>query len=226
MESLENAESCTNCKGSLARGAITYYSDGAITQVLCDTCDKVRATKQYQSTQRLHTHFILDASSDLYDDIKGFRHFGISAQELLPKVEKYLEELRSKGNEEKILKVQVYISNLKIQIKTKEFESKVWFDGLQKQIRAAKVKGVSAKPWRRDKFVVLTYSIAGRTMITIEDKESSVTLITDETSSESCMGWQGVDATEENALRLIDQAISMWQTGKLKFKDDKKVGII
>ena len=110
----------------------------------------------------------------------------------------------------------------------KEFEKEVWFKGLQKKVIDSRVKEVSAHPGIFSNFCVLTYTMAGRTMITIQDDNNSVSFVADETSSDSRTGFQGIDATEEQALSLIQMAIELYhnQGGtRLIFKEDNKVSM-
>jgi len=65
--------------------------------------------------------------------------------------------------------------------------------------------------------------MAGRTIITIEDDKSSVSMICIEDSDEPTMGDKGIDATEKQAMHLIDLTIELFESGHLKFKEDTDV---
>jgi hypothetical protein len=128
--------------------------------------------------------------------------------------------------EEVRLQLEIRCSFQKIHAKIKEFEQRVWFKGLQETIRRSKCKGVSATDTPFAGFHVLTYTMCGRTIITVEDKQSSVSMICLDDSSESTMGDRGIDATEEQAIHLINLAIELYESGHLKFKDDKEVSYL
>lgn len=109
-----------------------------------------------------------------------------------------------------------------IQEKVKRFQADVWFCGMQKTVNDSTFSGMSFKC---NNLTVLSFCCAGRCMITIEDKESSVTLITDPTTSRGCMGLQGINATREQALNLLQAAIVAHKRG-CKLEDDRKVGLM
>ena len=129
--------------------------------------------------------------------------------------------------EELKVRVEVQLASLAIQEKIKEFEKRVWFGGLQEQVHAAKYKGYSAKLKTHNYLNVLTWTGIGRTMITIEDKDNSVSMVTEDgLNKESRMGMQGVGGKVNDILDLIDLAISLYENKTLEFKDDKEVSII
>ncbi len=107
--------------------------------------------------------------------------------------------------------------------KCKEFEANVWFAGLQEFLAKATKKGVSAK---LNNFSVLTYCIAGRSMITIEDDKGSITFLTEEDSKESRMGLHGMASTSEHAHALVNAAIEYWKSGELIFLEDSNISMI
>lgn len=103
----------------------------------------------------------------------------------------------------------------------KVFERDVWFMGLQEIVRAARVRGMS---FSTETHKVLTYTMAGRAMITISNEaQNSVTLITEEDAISPRMG-MGIEATEAEATQLISAAIEAWKSG-LRPESDKEVHI-
>lgn len=92
----------------------------------------------------------------------------------------------------------------------KLFEERVWFGGLQAENRECHTKGMSMV---HDGMSLLVFSMAGRTMITIQDDDGDVTLIADETSGEPTMGLQGVHGTESKAAELMGRAEAAWVSG-------------
>lgn len=114
-------------------------------------------------------------------------------------------------------------ANERISSVVKKFESAVWFNGLQEIARKSKYKGNS---YKCDDFEMLIYTMAGRAMITIENKIASVTMITAEDEPDPCMGLQGIQATEADATMLIEMACEKWPEYRKKIKPNKNVSII
>lgn len=105
-----------------------------------------------------------------------------------------------------------------------DYQTKVWFGGLQKFVRAASVKGHSAEA---PGLKVMSYCMAGRAMQTLTlPNESSITLITAEEGDERRMGISGIEATEEDAILALQTAISAWEDGRIKLVDDREVSLL
>lgn len=208
---LKDATNCTRCRASLERGCQYVWVDHVLTDSICHKCGNKEDLAQYLRTgKRLRSFFTTSNMLTLYHtEIKKSWDF---------QNRDFLEELR--------VRIEAQQSVDRIHDKIKEFESTVWFGGLQDIIRKSKVSGVSARSPNFNDFKVLTYCSCARTMFTFSDKDSDVTAITEEDSDEHRMGMQGIDATESEAIRLINLAISLWKDGALKFKADKKVSII
>jgi hypothetical protein len=203
---------CDTCKASLERGYCYRYEDDNLVGAICRKCDSKIMLEEYSKSNRLRTRLITDNSLSLYYvDMKkdwGFEN------------NSFLEDLKNR--------IEIQQSYSRIYDKIKEFEKEVWFKGLQKQIMASTVKGVSAKPGIFSNFCVLTYSMCARTVITIEDDKNSVSLITEEDSPDSRMGFQGIDAIEKEAISLIQLAIDLYHNEggtRLEFKDDTNVNM-
>lgn len=123
-----------------------------------------------------------------------------------------------------------------IEVKTLQFQGKVWFDaGLADFIRAQKSAKLSGtyRDWHGCEDVptysglvvaVRCLSTAGRFLITFEatvrrEPEhpalgTSVTFITEEDSRFHRMGWQGLHGTAPDILRLCDVATFGWGLGQ------------
>jgi hypothetical protein len=210
----DNVKSCMRCDSDLERGYSSRYVNNECKEVICFKCDKKETLSDFLKTKVLTTRLIMDNSMDLFYYVESIRDpKRIQIQDLSE-----LESLKTK--------LEIQIASLKIQEKIKAFEKKVWFAGLQEKVLATKCRGVSAKLKTHCYLSVLTYTIAGRTMITIEDKDSSVTCVADETSKESRTGLQGINAKLNDGLDLMDLAIELYENKTLKFKDDDKVGMI
>ena len=202
---------CDLCQTSLERGSCNTYEDSKLVQSLCFNCNDEQTFLDYLSDKKLTTGLITSNWSILYD--------------LRMKDVVYAKEISELEN--LIDRINIEISNKRINKKIKEFEKEVWFNGLQATINSSKRKGVSAKPGVFDNFCILTYSMCGRTMITIEDDSSSITVITSEDGSESRMGLQGICATEGEAIALIAIAIELYNnsTPPLVFVEDLNVSL-
>lgn len=208
---LKDIPNCTKCSGSLERGSTYVWKASVLVENLCHKCGSKHDLEEYRKNdKRLRSFLTTGNQMELYhlDMKKSWDFYNRS----------FLEDLKSR--------IEIQQSVDKIHDKIKEFESAVWFSGLQAIIKKSTTSGVSASAPKLNGFSVLTFCSAGRTMFTIEDKDASVTTITEEDSSSPRMGLQGIDATEEQALKLLNSAIRLWKDGKLKFKSDKKVSII
>lgn len=211
----DDVTNCMRCSSSLERGYSSRYSGDVCKEVICFKCDKKETMEDYLKDKVLTTRLIMDNSMELFHTLEASREPRRIHIDSITS----LEEIKTR--------CEIQIASLKIQEALKEFESKVWFEGLQEQILATKCRGVSAKLGNKyNNFCVLTWTCAGRTMITIEDDDASVTCVADENSKESRTGFHGVRANIGEALFLIDQAIKLYEDGTLKFKDDDKVSMI
>jgi hypothetical protein len=209
----DDVTNCQRCQSSLERGHSARWEGDKCVEVVCFKCSEDEEFNEYLKDKTLTSHLFMNNNSKLFYLLTASRE----PRRIEIDDRQAMTELKSR--------IDIQLSYLDIKSRIKEFERRVWFSGLQDIIRAASVKGVSAKPKSTVNFCVLTYSMCGRTMFTIEDDLASVTLITDETSKESCMGLQGIRANVGYAKYLINLAIEMWESQELKFVEDTKVGI-
>lgn len=117
---------------------------------------------------------------------------------------------------------ELSISIEAIHAKAKEFERVVWFGGMQKTVVASHRSGMS---FEAEGVKVMSFCSAARCMITMEEGDKMVTLITEEKSKEHRMGVQGIYATEEDAIALLKKVIALHKAGHT-LKDDEDVRII
>lgn len=220
----DNVTNCMRCNESLERGYSSRWVNDECKEVICFKCDKAESLDSYMKTGVITTNFMMECLMSTFDIMRDAYGRGIGD----PQDEDQLLELLNRDYPDTTkAKLRVQLTTAKLQKKIKEFDAKVWFQGLQDQIHDTKCRGVSAKLGKKyDNFCVLTWTCAGRTMITIEDDNASVTVVADETSKESRTGLHGIRATGEQAPALIDKAISLYGYGTLKFKDDKKVSML
>ena len=219
----DDVTNCMRCNDSLERGYSSRYVNNECKEVICFECDKEESLNDYMKTGIITTNFMMECLMSAFDVMR--ERFGRCNYDAHNE-EQLLECLAQDYPETTKAKLRVQLVTTKLQSIIKEFDARVWFKGLQEQIHDTKCRGVSAKLGKKyDNFCVLTWTCAGRTMITIEDDNASVTAVADETSKESRTGLHGIRATGEQALALIDKAISLYEEGTLKFKDDEKVSM-
>lgn len=230
-------KNCQTCNASFETSGycFTMNGDGKIIKALCRTCSEIEVFDRYKKDGILTTSLIMDNLHTMFyfrDRVKDLPYVYSLVKDiawcndynLLCQVQSLLENYDRLDSQTKI-EFGIQKSLLKITKKISEFEKEVWYKGVQKQAYASAKKGFSAKIGN---YSVLTYSMCGRSMITFDDDKSTVTSITldDEVSREGCMGWQGVCATEAQALALIDKAITEYKNGNLVFEDDTKVSLL
>lgn len=221
----DTVTNCMRCAESLERGYSSRWKGDECLEVICFDCDKRENLADHLKTGVITTNFMMESMMTAFDVLRD--KYGRSNYDVHD--EKQLLECIADPNisEPNKAKLRVQLATTRIGKKVKEFESKVWFKGLQDMVLAEKKeRGISAKLGKKHKnFCVLTWTGMGRTMITIEDDDASVTCVADETSKESRTGFHGIRATGEQALALYDKAIALYEDGTLEFKIDKKVGL-
>jgi hypothetical protein len=220
----DNVTNCMRCNDSLERGYSSRYVGDECKEVICFKCDRIESLDDHMKTGIITTNFMMDCVMSTFDIMRNAYGRGVGD----PHNEDQLLELLNRDYPDTTkAKLRVQLTTARLQKRIKDFDSRVWFKGLQDQILNTQCRGVSAKLGKKhNNFCVLTWTCAGRTMITIEDDDASVTAVADETSKESRTGLHGIRATGEQALALYDKAISLYEDGTLKFKDDKKVSMV
>lgn len=157
-------------------------------KVLCYLCNKKKYTGEYQTSKRLSNKITMDAA-----------------------MHEVYNEHNSLNDEDKLyakLYDEVNDSMIRIKRKYKEFESKIWFNGLQNTVLNSNKRGFSGKISNGNK--MLAWSCAARTLITLDNETTSVTLITADDSTKSVMGCQGIDGLESDVISLIDSFLNTW----------------
>ena len=189
------------CDSSLERGYTTFFKE---------------VDGEYEPSEYACTKCVDKDRLDAY--LKG----GHLRTQLVTKA--YLATWRPTEDEKRDLSPYIAINKSAENIHkvVKDFERDVWFRGLQRTVRASTKKGMSAT---FGDVTIMTYCMCGRARITIEDKVSSVTVQTDETSQGDCMGMHGIDATEEQAIGLLNLVIAAWQLKKLDLKDNNNISV-
>lgn len=77
----------------------------------------------------------------------------------------------------------------------------------ERGLRQAQQPDVSKEAW----IDIMTYTLAGRVMVTLERKGVMLTVVFDETAQESTAGLQGVRGTEEDIAQLVGDALAQWR---------------
>lgn len=72
----------------------------------------------------------------------------------------------------------------------------------------------------------MSYSIVGRSMFQIENKDARVTYIVDETSPKARGSVQGIEARREDAVMLFLQAVIDWKAGRIQLTQAADVGLL
>ena len=108
-----------------------------------------------------------------------------------------------------------------IEAAVRQFDDQVWKGGLRELLKNSTMRGHSRKS---GKFQLLTYYMAGRYMLTLEDNKASITLITTD-DADVRMGIQGICATRDQAVTLVDAGIKLYRKhGNLEV--DREVGLL
>jgi hypothetical protein len=201
----------------------------------CATCAcKIDESKPY--FQRLdadgeHTSYKC-VKCDVLDQYLEFTRTGIVTTTLLFEATNgqfYNEELRDKGRypipilQDPEQYRPICDANKRLHERTKDFERDRWFNGGLRMFVRSQTAGVLVG--ETDDMDVRLMSLAGRCVITLEDKASnqSITVITAEdeepfarrgfgSDSMGPMGIQGVYCSVEVGLGLLNKAIKQWPT--------------
>ncbi len=214
---------CDLCEASLDRGYVYQYENDVLISSICFACDRVIKLKEYRDTRILTTSFLIDntiklTTSEIKELIYDWRGDTTELEKVLP---------RYANDKAFTARIEAHISLRKILKEISRFETEVWFRGLQALIRPSKSRGFSAKlSSPKGELSVLTYSMCGRCIVTIEEGNTQVSMMCDESSDTPTMGDKGIRATEEQALDLMNRAITAYQNGTLKFEEDSGVSYI
>lgn len=113
----------------------------------------------------------------------------------------------------------VFEKTIRLGVLVKRFHARVWLArGLYKYLNESKWSGHSGKA---GSIKILTWCCAGRAVLTMEDEDCSLTLITeDKNTPTEGMGIQGIDGTEDQVSALILRAIERWPEAPLGRDDE------
>lgn len=218
-EDITHGHPCSSCHKPCNSGFVTFYDvkTGSVKRVICHSCDTEERYADYCKTNHITTYLWTDALLSFLNA----REFGLNG-------------IKRPTRERWRNVCEIHDAMVRVNYVTKLFEKNVWFascawsGSLQSVAVHSQTKGMSSQkkfktPFGEAKF--LLYTMCGRAMITLETDDASVTLITDETSSESCMGVRGICATGEQACGIITAAIEAWRDSEIVMEEDRKVGM-
>lgn len=195
-------EYCSRCKARLGDSTVSIYKNKKVHEVICYRCDQVELLENYIRSGEITTRLMMEGSMASYyvKEGHGFdglrtevRHIYEIYKDALLQIGRDVEEVHNKG---------------------REFEEKHWLPKLQAYYQNSPARGHSfaTKDWK-----VLMWGSAGRVLLTFQDAKpqgkgkfggAHVTLIFDETADYARGGVQGICATKEEALGLIQVAIN------------------
>lgn len=219
---------CTECGAALKGGWVTLYQEraGEIAQtgVLCLPCDEKRRIASYLSSRRLSTRLLTDAALWRIDVERLFGWGDKPPAAFLnddPERRRLIRERLAevdKGKE--ALYRELCVAQDALDQAIRLWDRAVWTHWLQRWHKESQVRGGSAQI---GDFKMLSWACAGRVMVTLEERDSSVTLLGYE--DEGGCGLRGVDATLGEALRLLDYATRCSSALRGHQKTDEQVGM-
>lgn len=206
---------CKRCSTSCENGySATWNEDGSHQDEICFKCDKKERIERYAKDKvlstRLMTESILHRNDDRWGRARQLKHDEWTIHQL-QEISKSID---------------------KIEFEVELFDREVWFGGLSKFVHEAKHSGYSAKfgkLFNKNKF--LSFTSAGRVIIQLEKPDGTfISLIqldedlndsnirTDYGLSVPKMGIQGILATANEAIELLQEGREAWKIGKIKLK--------
>lgn len=194
---------CSTCPATkLNAYSARCDANGEVQRVVCFECDRGERLAEFDTNKVLTSRLAMDAA------LKG--------DESCP-------SFLDKDLERRARWIEINAASKRIHTEIKAFERVVWFGGLQAQDAACEWKGMKHDA---DGLLVMSYSMCGRTMITMERGDVSVTVITATDESEPRMGMQGIRATEADAVKLLRDVCSLWTAGGIRMMPDGKVSVL
>lgn len=197
----ETPKACDKCHADLdGKATVQKFVNDKVVRTVCVDCDQAERHAKFKETGVLSTWLVeAEVIKDAWRNV-GDRPSGPPADAAVMEAYKSIEAA----------------------IKT--FEQEVWFAGLQEFARKAKTKGTGAEA---EGVKLMCYTMCGRAMITVEDENATVTVITleDELPPKTPMGFRGIHATKDQALGLFTRVGELWKAKKLALKEDRNVSM-
>ncbi len=202
ISSTETIPNCDACALPCERGQRETYEGDKRTRVICLDCADREDLAAYMKTGRLKSRFMITATLR-WDRWKR----GTDPTHI---------QTRNRAYEKPAGEVEF------LQKAVRTFDRAVWLPYMRQQVDDEKV--CAGMSFERDGLVVRTFVTAGRAMVHIERGDSWVSTVTEEGGREPRMGLQGIDATAEEATRLLADATAAFLGGAV-LTADKNVGI-
>jgi hypothetical protein len=187
-------------------------------ETVCLNCDHDERMAEYRKTGVLSSKILMAAAlymNDLHYQTGGADGGWVEWMRGADRAQQRIEigrRIRDKANFAADYR-KIHEASKAVQAAVKMFERAVWFRWLKDYWHATRERGHEAKI---PSLTMMLWGCAGRAMATISDPatKASVTVITDDSSSEPRMGTQSIDATREDALRLL--ALAYYHTDDLR----------
>lgn len=202
---IEQKRDCVKCGATDLRGyRFTPGPNGEETNVTCLDCADNENLDQWEKDKRLTGRLLVTAS------LKAF----------------YATEAREKRTcDPRWLRINE--DNQRLHAVVKDFEREVWLKGFGKAVEDDDHRSLKTDPFPTEvgEATLMTYTLAGRIMLTFDTKTVSFTSITAEHEGleRACMGVQGVDGTVEEAEALVRGAIRAYAVQRLQPLPDSQV---
>ena len=227
--------SCNRCKAAnLSSWTTIYTGDHKVQEVICKACRNDDTLREWDQDHRLHSHATLEAA------LKTYRWRNDPPNKFV--------DLRWTAINEASNRVHDYVkANFEPSVwfghgghpftKTEDkwgsptcgFGTAVC-EPMAKVIRASKASWMVSKETDRASrlfsvlprlhdYTLKTWCTAGRCLIELENPKARITLITAENEDAMRMGIQGIDATEMQAIGLLDWAEKAWTEGAITLVD-------
>jgi hypothetical protein len=201
---------CTRCLDDM--GYCTIYNENmdAIKEVICTTCNLVEYMDDYKKNGVITTKIMMEGSMAKY----YFEETNLSR--LRPEIREFYMQ-----NKVPLLKAANDVEEIKKLMD--EFEDKHWLPYLKKYWNDSKERGHIADS---NNCTIMMWGSAGRVLITAEEPGSSITMIfsdyvaTEEDNMTQRGGIQGITATKEKAIAIMQELIKM---KKIKFNPKESV---
>lgn len=211
---------CSRCKTPHVKQwtAICDAKTGDVKEVVCPVCKDNETLDDWSKDHRLYSSATLTAAMNCYEGRKA---------RLAENLDSRWFEINSASN-----RVHQHVKE--------NFEPSVWFghagqpftktpdkDGFGHTAGMGKGRAMmplvhkSKHSWLTSgkivegalTYVVNTWCTAGRALIEVESAKARITLITEDGSPLLRMGVQGIDATEAEAIKLLNRAETAWVAG-------------
>ncbi len=201
-------QKCDRCKADLDGWTVNVYdSKGNIKENICYVCDRVDSVNEYKKSgiiaTRLMTQAVMARIHFERDDLNSLRaevaNFERSNRDTLLEIASATDEI------EKLVR---------------KFEEDHWLRYIKKYWNKSDDRGHHFT--LPSKAVAMMWGSAGRVLITLENKKADISMIflDEESQLTPNGGIQGINATKDQAIALLTEAINM---KKIDFTPKKSV---